>query len=111
MRQECHAPRAVREVLDTNVVGSGVFFGGVPGNILSAWSVGAFVLVLAPAILEEHRRAGHELGLRYPAVSADADDDMFLAVACAAEAAVVVSGDQDLLEVTGWGGVDELTPR
>lgn len=128
----------MRVVLDTNVVVSGVFFGGVPGKILSAWSAGAFVLVLSPPILEEYRRVGRELGLRYPAitaafepvltliamnavivdapalsvpVSADADDDMFLAVALAAKAAVVVSGDQDLLEVSGWHGVDVLTPR
>jgi putative PIN family toxin of toxin-antitoxin system len=128
----------VRVVLDTNVVVSGVFFGGVPGKLLSAWSAGAFVLVLSPAILEEYRRVGHELGSRYPAVgaafepvltliamnavivdappltvpvSADAGDDMFLAVALAAKAAVIVSGDQDLLEVSGWRGVDVLTPR
>lgn len=31
----------MRVVLDTNVVVSGVFFGGVPGKILSAWSAGA----------------------------------------------------------------------
>ena len=51
----------MRVILDTNVVVSGVFFGGVPGRILSAWSAGKLVLVLSPAILEEYRRVGHEL--------------------------------------------------
>lgn len=128
----------MRVVLDTNVVVSGVFFGGVPGKILSAWSEGAFLLVLSPAILEEYRRVGHELGLRYPAITAafepvltliamnavivdapelvgpvcaDFADDMFLAVALAANATVIVSGDQHLLQVSGWRGVDVLTPR
>ena len=40
-----------RVVLDTNVVLSGIFFGGVPGRILDAWQVGHLTLVLSPAIL------------------------------------------------------------
>jgi putative PIN family toxin of toxin-antitoxin system len=98
----------VKVVLDTNVVVSGVFFGGVPGRILAAWSAGQFVLILSPPFLDEYRRVGHELGRRHPevneafepvltliamnamivdapplagAVSADPDDDMFLAAA------------------------------
>ena len=45
-------------------------FGGVPGRILSAWSAGKLVIVLSPAILEEYRRVGHELGRQHPDVSA-----------------------------------------
>jgi putative PIN family toxin of toxin-antitoxin system len=128
----------VRVVLDTNVVVSGVFFGGVPGRILAAWSAGQFVLVLSPAILEEYRRVGHELGIRYPEVNAafepvltliamnamivdapslarpvsqDPDDDMFLAAALAAQAPCVVSGDRDLLQVSGWRDIEVMTPR
>jgi len=48
----------VRVVLDTNVVVSGVFFGGVPGRILSAWTAGQITMVMSPAILEEYRRVG-----------------------------------------------------
>lgn len=118
----------MRVVLDTNVVVSAVFFGGTPGRVLAAWSAGRFVLILSPAILEEYRRVGHELGLRHPdvnaafepvlaliamnativdapalvaPVSADPDDDKFLAAAAAAQAPVIVSGDRDLLEVSG----------
>ena len=47
-----------------------MFFGGVPGRILSAWSAGKLVIVLSPAILEEYRRVGHELGRQHPDVSA-----------------------------------------
>ena len=35
----------MRVVLDTNVVVSGLLFGGVPGTILTAWTSGAFTLV------------------------------------------------------------------
>ena len=128
----------MKVILDTNVVVSGVFFGGVPGRILSAWSAGAFTLVLSPAILEEYQRVGHELGRQHAAVhkafepilallamnavivdapplpapvSEDSDDDMFLAAAVASQTGIIVSGDRHLLRVSGWRDVEVLTPR
>jgi putative PIN family toxin of toxin-antitoxin system len=128
----------VRVIVDTNVLVSGVFFGGVPGRILSAWSAGEIVLVLSPDILEEYRRVGQELARQRPSVGAafepiltlitmhavivdvpplaapvsdDPDDDKFLAAAVASETPLIVSGDGDLLRVTGWRGIDVLTPR
>jgi len=56
----------VRIIVDTNVVMSGVFFGGVPGRILDAWAQGRLELVLSPDILQEYRRVGAELAARYP---------------------------------------------
>jgi putative PIN family toxin of toxin-antitoxin system len=128
----------VRVVVDTNVIMSGIFFGGVPGRLLDAWATGRVELVLSPAILDEYRRVGAELAARYPErglaltpvltliamnatlvdagplierVSADPDDDKFLAAAIAADVDIVVSGDQDLLDVSGWRNVKVLTPR
>ena len=128
----------MRVVLDTNVLVSGVFFGGVPGRILAEWTAGKIVLVLSPAILDEYRRVGHELGLQYPdlnatfepiltllamnaiivdapalpgPVSDDPEDDMFLAAALAAQGRIIVSGDKHLLAVSGWRAIDVLTPR
>lgn len=128
----------MRVVLDTNVLVSGVFFGGVPGRILSAWVAGKMFLVLSPAILAEYRRVGHELGIQYPdlnstfepilaliamnavivdapplaeSVSDDPADDMFLAAALASHTRLIVSGDTDLLRVSGWRGIVVLTPR
>lgn len=57
----------MRVVLDTNVVMSGIFFGGVPGSLLGAWTVGHVELVLSPPILDEYRRVGAELATKYPA--------------------------------------------
>jgi putative PIN family toxin of toxin-antitoxin system len=128
----------VRIVLDTNVLMSGIFFGGVPGRILEAWSAGDLELLLSPEILQEYQRVGADLALRYPErasalapvlalismnavlvearplrkqVSADASDDVFLAAARSGSAQVVVSGDRHLLDVSGWEGVIVMTPR
>jgi putative PIN family toxin of toxin-antitoxin system len=128
----------VRVVLDTNVLVSGIFFGGVPGRILSAWTEGKLSLVLSPAILDEYQRVGHELGTRHPelddvfdpvlalvavqgmivdapplaeAVSDDPADDMFLAAALASHTRHIVSGDKHLLRVSGWRDIMVLTPR
>jgi putative PIN family toxin of toxin-antitoxin system len=126
----------VRIVLDTNVFVSAVFFGGVPGRILTAWRDGRLQLVLSPAILDEYRRVGEALGAQYtgidlspvlallaigaeivdaPAlpepVSVDPDDDKFLACASAAGVEVLVSGDKHLVDHDGWRGLQVLRPR
>ena len=128
----------MRIIVDTNVLMSGVFFGGVPGRILDAWAEGRLELVLSPDILQEYRRVGAELAARYPErsgalapaltliamnavqvdaaplpapVSKDPDDDKFLAAANAADVPVIISGDRDLLDVSGWRNVVVLSPR
>ncbi len=123
-------------VLDTNVFVSAVFFGGVPGRILEAWRDGRLQLVLSVDILDEYQRVGQVLGSQYSGVdlkpllrlltveaeiieapglptpvSADPDDDKFLACASAAGVPVIVSGDKDLLDQDGWRGIRVLRPR
>ena len=44
-------------------------------------------------------------------VSVDPADDMFLAAARDGDAGLIVSGDRHLLDVTGWQGVEVITPR
>ena len=44
-------------------------------------------------------------------VSRDADDDIVLATAVAAGAAAIVTGDQDLLVIGSYAGVDVISPR
>ena len=128
----------MRVILDTNVLMSAVFFGGIPGRLLSAWTDKSFTLVLSPDIFEEYRRVGHELARRHPEledslepvlalvslnaiivdaqplaqpVCEDADDDKFLACAVASHTDVIVSGDKRLLRISGWQGLEILTPR
>lgn len=44
-------------------------------------------------------------------VSRDADDDVVLATAVAAGATVIVTGDQDLLVLDRYNGIDIVSPR
>lgn len=124
----------MRAVLDTNVVISGIFFGGTPGRILEAWQAGRFRLVTSPAILDEYRRVAKELGARAPGLDIDPimdlltihaevyadqamevpqcrdpDDAKFLLCAEVA-GAILVSGDKDLLAIDGRLGVRVLSP-
>jgi uncharacterized protein len=45
------------------------------------------------------------------AVSRDVDDDVVLATAVAAGATVIVTGDQDLLVLGQYAGIDIISPR
>jgi len=44
-------------------------------------------------------------------VSTDPDDDKFLACALAGESTTIVSGDSDLINVSGYCGIKVLTPK
>jgi uncharacterized protein len=127
----------VRVVLDSNVIMSGIFFRGVPGQILSAWRDRLLHLVLSPSILHEYLRVGALLGERYQSadferfaallalnalvvdapehlavqICTDPDDDKFLACALVARTKVIVSGDPHLLKVSGWNGIEVIKPR
>lgn len=128
----------MRIVVDTNVLVSGLMFGGTPARVLSAWTDGVVMLVVSPAILEEYRRVGLELAkgridlqetlemlltliavhatvIDAPAlserVSDDPDDDKFLAAAAASGAKLIVSGDKHLLRASGWSDIEVLKPR
>lgn len=126
----------MKVVVDTHVLISGVFFGGMPARVLEDWRDGKFDLVASPDILEEYRRVGEHLATRFTGVSLapllallvmnaeivsppelsrqvsrDRDDDKFIACAVASKCKYIVSGDKDLLEVSGYRGVKVVTPR
>jgi putative PIN family toxin of toxin-antitoxin system len=126
----------MRVVIDTNVLISAVFFGGMPSRVLEAWRDGKIDLVVSPDILEEYRRVGDRLEAQFPGVSLapllallvmtakiieppglpeqvsrDEDDDKFIACALAGNCQFIISGDRHLLEVSGYQGVKVVTPR
>jgi putative PIN family toxin of toxin-antitoxin system len=126
----------MKVVIDTNVLISGVFFGGMPSRVLETWRDRKIELVVSPEILEEYRRVGEHLESRFPEVSfspflallvthaeiieppnlpepasRDQDDDKFIACAVAGKCKYTVSGDKDLLEVSQYRGVKVFTPR
>ena len=126
----------MRVILDTNVFVSGVFFAGPPHRILEAWRDGKLQVVLTQEILEEYQRVGEVLAEQFPVVelrpmiewvtmnaevfpsqtmpepiSADPDDDKFIACALISRCKLIVSGDRHLLKVSGYGGIRVMKPR
>ena len=123
-------------VLDTNVFVSGIFWSGPPSDILKAWQAKRLTLALSAEIWDEYTRVAEILSQKYPSVellsildlvaiygefyqaiplpapvSSDPDDDKFLACAMSAKTKLIVSGDSDLLDISGYSGIIVIKPR
>lgn len=131
----------VRAVLDANVyVSAAVRPEGPPGRIIDRFLRGrAFDIVMSQAIVDEVLRAlaypkvrkyirpGLDAGLwfedivvlshlvsgerEFGGISADPDDDKYIAAAIEGRAAFVVAGDSDLLNVREHEGIRFVSPR
>ena len=126
----------MKVVVDTNVLISGIFFDGPPAQILKAWYQGELQFVVSHEILEEYFEVCERLSFRYPtvditqililivqnchivdplplpeSVSSDEDDDKFIACALASDTKTIISGDRDLLALSGYESIQILTPR
>lgn len=122
-----------RVVLDTNVVVSS-FWGGVPGEVVTAWFAGRYTLLIsAPMLAEYHATLArllpetppiahflHAVYLRAVTVTPrerltvvrqDPSDDRFLECAVAGRAHCLVSGDRHLLSLRVFHGIPIVTPR
>lgn len=121
-------------LLDTNVVISGILFGGVPNDVLRRGLAGEFELVTGRALLDELERilrvrfefppeaasfvrSDLELAAELVAppeierVSRDSADDVVLAVAKAGRVDRIVTGDRDLLSLGRYETAEIVTPR
>ena len=122
-------------VIDTNVLVSGIFWGGVPSAVLDLWAQGSLDLAASPPILAEYTRVLEKYGAklsnsalasqwvyfivqhalivrtekRYH-VCRDSHDDMYLDCAVEGKAVFIVSGDKDLLVLTQFMGVKIIAP-
>jgi hypothetical protein len=56
----------IKAILDTNIVISGIFWKGVPFEILKAWQEHRFCLALTLPILNEYRRVLDEMTKKHP---------------------------------------------
>lgn len=120
-------------VLDTNVIVAALVAKGLCHEVVVR-ALGTGSVVTSPALLDELERtlrAKFRIGpaatafleqLRFRVhlvvptplaapVSRDADDDVVLATAVAANATVIVTGDLDLLIVRSYRGIEIVTPR
>ena len=125
----------MRAVLDTNVVISAIFFGGMPLKIVRAAFVKKVELVASRAVLREYREVVERLHVQFPSVNyrrplsileskliivrpvalgetvcRDPDDDAIIACALGGKAKVICSGDDDLLALNGFRGLEIMQP-
>ncbi|MCI2132674.1 MAG: putative toxin-antitoxin system toxin component, PIN family [Eubacterium sp.] len=125
----------MRIVIDTNVLASGVFFGGAPRLVLEAISSRNIDAFATSEILEEYHKTIDRLMVKYGGqfnaeglsrfqmminlvdvhtkvtVCRDPDDDKFLGCALDSRAVYVVSGDKDLLTLKNYEGIEIITAR
>lgn len=126
----------MRVVLDTNVLISALLFTGLPSQLVPLWHSGSITVLLSRAILDEYLRVlsyprfkltEEEIrGLveeellpyfevvspkkRMRVVRRDPSDDKFLECAVAGRADVIVSGDNDLLELGNYRRIHIQSP-
>lgn len=125
----------ISAVLDTNVIVSGVLFGGDPAQILLRAAQGDFDFLISDAILEEltgvlqrpkfklptgfveqlRAELAHSTRLivthsRLKAVETDPDDNRILECALDGKADYIVTGDSDLLQMKTFRKIHIVTP-
>jgi uncharacterized protein len=123
-------------VIDTNVVISGLLFGGIPGEIVSLWHQKRILPYTSRAIIQEYLRV-----LSYPkfklsskeiefilyheiltffeltetcaelsVVSRDPSDDIFIHCALAQSINTIISGDAHLLDIGKYQSINIFSP-
>ena len=122
--------------VDTNVLVSGVFFGGTPGKVVTAAREGVFTLAVTPLLLSELRQvvSRAKFGLHpdaiellmadvevyatvvYPrklhqVVASDSDDDAVVDCAVESGSLYIVSGDSHLTKTDTIAGISVITPK
>ncbi len=128
----------MRVVADTNIVVSGLLWRGTPRRVLDVARDGIIELCTNPILLDEleevlrrekfaKRLEAANVSVRElvdgfsalatvidskpikPVIIRDPDDDAVLACALAAECEIIVSGDNDLLDIKQYQGLRILT--
>jgi putative PIN family toxin of toxin-antitoxin system len=130
----------VRAVFDANVyISAALCPEGIPGQLLAFFLSDhpPFEIIVSPAIMDEVKRAfGYSRVRRYlkqpvdewlddillladlvedtntaERIADDPDDDKYLLAATSGHAAVIVTGDDDLIRLKHYEGVRILSPR
>ena len=122
-------------VCDTNVLISGVLFGGHAREILRLASRGTLINFVSPEILREAERVlrrpkfglhpqqvleiitlfkeTFEMvvpSLKVRVIQTDPEDNQIIEAAVAASADVIISGDKHLLKLSEWKGIRVVSP-
>jgi len=123
-------------VIDTNILVSGVYFGGYPAKIVDAWLDKSFLVFVTPSIIGEYIRALDYLSSkRKPIIDQDWNvllprichiiseeeksrplcrdkhDDKFLYCALKSKAKFLITGDKDLKEFKNPFSFNIVSPK
>ena len=127
----------LRAVIDTTVWISGIFWHGLPHQILEMWKAGDFEIIVSEAILSEIGTKLNEKAIEFEMQTEvvnewldliigeaifvqphekiracrDPDDDLFLKAAVECRADFIVSGDKDLTDMGKFRGIKLVNPR
>ncbi|MCL1947733.1 MAG: putative toxin-antitoxin system toxin component, PIN family [Chitinivibrionia bacterium] len=126
----------MRIVIDTNVVVSGIFFGGLPNELLRLVIKKEIFATVSNEIIDEYYKTFsyllnskkykpkeditlnsviEKMKIIFPAskveICRDPDDDKFIACAIDGKCKYIVSGDKDLLELKSFKNVEIVTVR
>ncbi len=125
----------MRIVIDTNVLISGVFFGGFPRKILSAVVRQKITACATTEIINEYEEIVQEMinrkqrhinrailspliktmeiiePITHVEICRDPDDNKFLGCAKDSHALYIVSGDKDLLVIEKYGNIQIITAQ
>ena len=123
----------MRIVIDTNVIVSAIFFGGLPRQLLELLISHQVDGYSSAPIIQEYKETVEELCSRYPnkplrlplaaiiaamriirttlriSVCRDPDDNKFIECAVDAKCLYIVSGDKDLLVLKRYEGIEIVT--
>ncbi len=128
--------KALRVVVDTNVLVSALLFRGPLAELVGAWAQGRIVQIVSAATFAEFRRVlGYpkfsltkaeiiliveqhilpffevvEANAHVTGVCRDPHDDMFLTCAVGGVADFLVTGDRDLLDLNTYRGIRIIPP-
>ena len=125
----------MRILIDTNIIISGLFFHGLPKQFLSEFDYRKFNVCANDEILSEYREQIHKKIInpkyilneklfeeffrhlqKFEIISdlkicRDPKDDKFINCAIDAKAIYIVSGDNDLLTLKNFAGIEIVTAR
>jgi len=127
----------LKAVIDTTVWISGVFWHGLPNEILELWKAGDFEIIVSEAILTEIERKLNEKATEFEMETEvvsewldlitieaifvqpqekiqacrDPEDDLFLKAAVEGRADFIVSGDKDLTDMGEFREIKLVKPR
>jgi putative PIN family toxin of toxin-antitoxin system len=127
----------MRVVIDTNIVASAAFFGGLPEQLINLVLDNGLTAVVYQNIVDEYEKTIQKLlqkynnpsfALHFPfstlvahlefitpvtdiKICSDPDDDKFIACALDGICPLIISGDHHLLDVKRYGPVRIITAR